>query len=123
MVGPLLIVLCGTCSLLGVLAPIFSVLRHGKRGLLIACLGLVGAIMVPGLAMLYIGLIEGTWTIGSVAAWAAMVVGGSGLVLIVIATRSAWRARLGPGLCPKCEYDLKGLSQCPECGRRAGVRS
>lgn len=116
MFGPILILLCGTCSLVGVSAPIVSLLRHGTRGFLVAFLGLPGAVMVFALAMLYIGVAEGTWAIVSVKAGLAGAVGSVGLVLIVVAMRSAYRAKLGPGRCPKCAYDLKGLSQCPECG-------
>lgn len=118
MIGPLLIVLCGTCSLVGVAAPIVSLLRHGKRGVLMACLGLPGAVMVFALAMLYIGIAEGTWKAVSVNAGLAAVVGLLGLAMIAFAMRSACRAKSRPGQCPTCTYELEGLRQCPECGRK-----
>jgi len=47
------------------------------------------------------------------------------LTLSLMATAAAWRldslarARSRAGLCPKCQYDLRGLQaggKCPECG-------
>ena len=62
-------------------------------------------------------------SIASYSSWSAVPV----WVFIVPtagATAAAWwldaRARRRPGLCPRCGYDLAGLSPgtpCPECGR------
>jgi hypothetical protein len=50
--------------------------------------------------------------------WVTMVVGSAAAII-----GSRMRRAVATGLCPKCGYDRKGLSEgaaCPECGRRAG---
>ncbi len=51
------------------------------------------------------------WTMEVFVPFWPLVVGVGGFVVWVY----RW-PRLGPGRCPRCGYDLRGLAACPECG-------
>ncbi|MFN7019927.1 MAG: hypothetical protein ACK4WH_01200 [Phycisphaerales bacterium] len=48
--------------------------------------------------------------------WACIVTGSVGLILQSRGWAAVLRRPLRPGHCPRCEYDMRGLDQCPECG-------
>jgi len=101
--------------------------------------GFIGAVTSPAFILVSTSraAVEGAIVVSAVTAAAAI---GSGILarafdaggLSVLATTGVylvacvmWRTRSGsgawieiPGLCPKCGYDLAGLSSgiCPECG-------
>ena len=62
------------------------------------------------------------WIVIGVGVLVLLTLGVTGLAAMIVWRRGyvrGWRrARNAPPLCPKCGYDLSGLTQCrcPECG-------
>lgn len=112
--GPILALVCLLGSLAGPAASVVGVVRHGLRRAGLAWVGLPGGCFVWAWMVLWSGLAEGVWTQGNPVAWIVGAVGTLGVVLIVIAWRSALRPKVLPGHCPACAYPLTGRGPCPE---------
>lgn len=115
--GPILILLCGFLSLVGLAAPVVSFVRHRQRGLVRALAGLPAAVLVWAWVSLYLGMLERVWSIWNLWPWLLGVLGGIGVFLLILSVRTALRARFGPGQCRVCGYPCEGMERCPECGR------
>ena len=73
--GPLLVLVCGALSLVGLAAPIVSFVRHGRRGLIRALAGVPGAALIWAWMVLFLGILEGVYRATDLVPW---LVGGAG---------------------------------------------
>ncbi len=118
MLGPLLVLGCGTLSIIGLAAPIVSYARHTRRGMGRALLGVPGAVLVWGVVSAFIGVAEKVWTWRDAQPWLLGLLSAVGLVLVIVGMRAALRPRLPAGHCTACGYACAGLGRCPECGKQ-----
>lgn len=95
-------------------------LRHGSRTTWRWLLLPVGALLTFGFIPASIGHAEKVWGITDPRLLLCLAVGCVGLAAQFTGWRAVLRPRLRAGQCPRCEYEAKGLSPCPECGRAAG---
>lgn len=91
--------------------------RHRTRGLGTALLVPLGAALMFGFVSCAIGVSEGVWAAGSPGLWAALALGGLGVVCHYLGCRAVLRPALRPDQCPACGYAANDLPRCPECGR------
>ena len=83
-------------------------------------LGTLGSILVWHWFVLFVGVMEQSWSFGHPWDWINALLGSVGAWLIVRGLRSAIRTQPGPGACSECGYNLGTLSRCPECGHNSG---
>ncbi len=115
--GPLVVLAWMAVMLLSFAAIGLHAARHGARGLATSLLCPLGGTLMYGFISAFIGLAEGVWGFRSPGLWIAIAFGVAGAALEVLGWRAVLRSRIRAGHCPRCGYDLAGLSVCPECGR------
>jgi hypothetical protein len=107
-----LLVATGSCA-----APVIAAARRGIRAMCVALTAPLGAIMCFGFVSATIGIVEGPWTLDSLAFWLAVALGLAGVVLIWVGWRAALRPRFARAACQQCGHQLlPGAALCTECG-------
>jgi len=81
LIGPLLALVCMVLTVAGLAATAAAAFRHGARGLVGASPAGLGGLLVWGWFVMFVGVRESVWSMGSPSAWIAGGVGTLGCLL------------------------------------------
>ena len=87
--GPFILIACLLLSVVGVGSLVVGAARLGSAGLRRCWLGVLGAILVWGITIAFVGLIEENWKPVNPLPWILSVLGVVGVWLVVRSARAA----------------------------------